>query len=61
MSGALTWIGVPLLGGIALRGGYTTFSTWMVDSERLRATGHAQVAALNVAGSLAAGLAALAL
>lgn len=50
-----------LLAGTALLGGYTTFSTWMVDSARLRTTGHAQVAALNVAGSLTAGLAALAL
>lgn len=39
-------------------GGFTTFSTWAVDSEQLLATGHAGPAAANIAGTLAAALAA---
>jgi len=50
-----------LLVGGGLLGGYTTFSTWMVDSERLAAQGDRRLAAVNVAGSLAAGVAAAAL
>lgn len=42
-------------------GAYTTFSTWMVDSERLARGGARTAAACNVAASLAAGLAAVAL
>ncbi len=45
-------------GGI---GSFTTFSTWILDSHRLDAAGHARLAWLNVALSLAAGLAAVAL
>jgi CrcB protein len=50
-----------LLAGTALLGGYTTFSTWIVDSDRLARTGYGRVAALNIAGSLLAGLAAVTL
>lgn len=42
-------------------GSFTTFSTWMLDSERLRESGRGGLATLNVAGSLLAGLALLAL
>ena len=42
-------------------GAYTTFSTWMVDADRLFARGHYGVAAADLAGSVAAGLAATAL
>ena len=45
------------LAGTALLGSYTTFSTWMLDSYRLRPA----VGALNVVLSLALGLAAAAL
>jgi CrcB protein len=50
-----------LLSGTALLGSFTTFSTWMVQSERLAAEGDGTLALVNVAGSLAAGLAAVAL
>jgi CrcB protein len=45
-------------GGI---GSFTTFSTWILDSHRLRRAGHAHLAWLNVAVSLVAGLAAVSL
>lgn len=50
----------PLL-GVGFCGAYTTFSTWMVDTDRLLAEGHYANAALNLAGSLVAGLAATSL
>ena len=39
-------------------GAYTTFSTWMVDTDKLISAGRYGVAAANILGSLAAGLAA---
>jgi CrcB protein len=42
-------------------GAYTTFSTWMVDADRLVAKGHYGLAAADLAGSVVAGLAATAL
>ena len=39
-----------------LLGSYTTFSTWMFDTQRLAAGGRGRAAALNVAASLALGL-----
>jgi fluoride exporter len=54
--------GWPLrLAGAALLGSYTTFSTWIVDSGELLERGTRREAALNVVGSLALGLAAVAL
>ncbi|MDX6619690.1 MAG: fluoride exporter [Gaiellales bacterium] len=50
-----------LLAGTALLGSFTTFSTWMVESERLAAEGEGGLATANVLGSLAPGLAAVAL
>lgn len=50
-----------LLAGTALLGSFTTFSAWMLDADRLRRIGRPRAAALNLAGSLAAGLAAAAL
>ncbi|HEY3873598.1 MAG TPA: CrcB family protein [Actinocrinis sp.] len=47
----------PLL-GVGFCGAYTTFSTWMVDTDRLIADRHYGTAALYLFGSLAAGLAA---
>lgn len=44
-----------LLASTALVGAYTTFSTWMADSERLERTGRVEVALLNVFGSLLIG------
>jgi fluoride exporter len=45
-------------GGI---GSFTTFSTWILDSHRLREGGLARAAWLNISLSLVAGLAAVAL
>ncbi|HWG22721.1 fluoride efflux transporter CrcB [Actinospica sp.] len=42
-------------------GAYTTFSTWMVDTDRLISAGRYGIAAADVFGSLFAGLAATAL
>jgi CrcB protein len=50
-----------LLSGTALLGSFTTFSTWMVQSERLADEGAEALALVNVAGSLALGLAAVVL
>ena len=50
-----------LLAGTATIGSFTTFSTWMLETQRLVEDGEARVAALNVVLSLAAGLAAVAL
>jgi CrcB protein len=47
-----------LLCGTAAVGSYTTFSTWMLDSERLARERMLALAALNVIGSLALGIAA---
>jgi CrcB protein len=49
------------LAGTGLLGGYTTFSTWMAETDRLAVEGHRDRAATYVALSLAAGLAAAAL
>ncbi|HEX4668822.1 MAG TPA: fluoride efflux transporter CrcB [Solirubrobacterales bacterium] len=70
LSGALA---LGLVAGLALRGealvivagggigSFTTFSTWILDSHRLDAAGHARLAWLNIAVSLAGGFAAVAL
>jgi len=47
-------------GAVGFLGAYTTFSTWMVDTDRLLASGRYGFAALDVFGSLFAGLAATA-
>ncbi len=44
------------LAGVGLLGGYTTFSTWMLDSDRMAGDGLRRRAAANVLVSLAAGL-----
>lgn len=60
--GVLTGAGVGgdwlLLAGTALLGSFTTFSTWMLETERLGEEGDDRVALLNLAVSLAAGTAA---
>jgi CrcB protein len=50
-----------LLAGTALVGGYTTFSTWMLDSERLAQAREPRLLALNVLGSLICGVSCAAL
>lgn len=44
---------------IGVLGGYTTFSAYMLDTRTLLVTGHAATAGAYLAGSLAAGLAAV--
>ena len=53
--------GVLLLAGTATLGSYTTFSTWMLESHRLGEGGRWAPLAVNVAVSLAVGLALIAL
>ncbi len=50
-----------LLAGTALIGSYTTFSTWMLESERLAEDGLLWMFAANVVLSLVLGVAAVAL
>jgi CrcB protein len=42
--------------GTGFLGGYTTFSTWMVESEQLAEDGEVQFMWLNLLGSMALGL-----
>jgi CrcB protein len=44
------------LAGTGLVGGYTTFSTWVLESQRLGEDGQWQLAALNFAASLIMGI-----
>ncbi|MGD9736435.1 MAG: fluoride efflux transporter CrcB [Solirubrobacterales bacterium] len=50
-----------LLAGTAVLGSYTTFSTWMLESQRLGEDGEARALAANVLLSSVIGLAAAAL
>ena len=63
--GLLVGIGLSgdrlLLAGTATIGSYTTFSTWMLESQRLVEDGEPAVAARNVLLSLGIGLGAAAL
>jgi CrcB protein len=60
--GRLTGLGVAgdamLVFGTGLLGGYTTFSTWMVEAQRLGEEGSWAVLAGYLLGSMIAGLAA---
>jgi CrcB protein len=51
--------GAYVVVGGGLLGAYTTFSTWMLETEDRGRGGHRTVAAANVLGSLAVGLAAV--
>jgi len=63
--GLLAGLAVPhdtaLVLGAGLLGGYTTFSTWMVDTMRLADGRRAAWAAANVGASIVLGLVAVAL
>lgn len=50
-----------VLAGTATLGSYTTFSTWMLETHRLTEDGELRGAAVNIALSLAVGVAAAAL
>jgi fluoride exporter len=60
--GLLTGLGVAgdtlLVLGTGLLGSFTTFSTWMLEAERLAEEGESRLAFANVAVPLAGGLAA---
>jgi CrcB protein len=58
LAGAGVGGGALLLAGTAVVGSYTTFSTWMLESHRAGESGRLPVLAVNLAGSLLAGLAA---
>jgi fluoride exporter len=50
-----------MLAATGLLGSYTTFSTWMLESQRLAEDGEGRAAMLNLLVSLAAGLIAVAI
>lgn len=50
-----------LLLGAGLLGSYTTFSTWMVETQRIEEAGRRRVAVTNILLSVVLGLAAVAL
>jgi fluoride exporter len=50
-----------LLFGAGLLGAYTTFSTWMVETQRIGEAGKRRIAILNVVLSIVLGLVAVAL
>lgn len=60
--GVLTGLGVGgdalLVVGTGLLGSFTTFSTWMLETERLGEEGEGRLALVNLAVPLGAGLAA---
>jgi CrcB protein len=47
---------VTLIVGAGALGGFTTFSTWMLDSQHLADRGRVGLATANIAGSLVIGL-----
>lgn len=49
-----------LLAGTAVLGSFTTFSTWMLETQRLAEEGEGRLALANVGAPLALGLAAIA-
>jgi CrcB protein len=60
LAGAAVHGDAYLLAGTGFIGAYTTFSTWMVETERLAAEGRRVAAFANIAVSLALGLGAAA-
>lgn len=61
LAGAAVEGDARLLAGTAVLGAYTTFSTWMLDSQELAQRGQGRAALANVVLSAAIGLAAAAL
>ena len=45
-----------LIAGTATLGSFTTFSTWMLETERLAEDGRAGLPTMNVVGSIVLGL-----
>ena len=56
LTGARVTDEVLFVAGTGLIGSFTTFSTWMFETQRLAEAGKRAVAGLNVAATLAAGL-----
>ena len=61
LSGAGLAADTLLVAGTATIGSYTTFSTWMLESQRLTEEGAARSAAVNLLFSITVGVAAAAL
>jgi CrcB protein len=61
LAGAAEGHHARLLIGTALLGAFTTFSTWMFESERLASDGYVTTAVVNIAISVVLGLGAVAL
>ncbi len=61
LTGATTATNTGLIFGTGLLGGYTTFSTWMLETERLAEARQGRWAVANVIVSLLVGVAAIAL
>jgi CrcB protein len=59
LTGAAASTNAALLIGTGLLGGYTTFSTWIVETDQFARHGQVGAAALNLAASSACGLAAV--
>ena len=61
LSGAALTGAALVLAGTATLGSYTTFSTWMLETQRLTENGQLPVAAINILLSLVVGVGAVAL
>jgi len=61
LAGLVLGHNAALLAGTAAVGSYTTFSTWMLETQRLTEERQHRKAVVNVAASLVAGVAAAAL
>lgn len=61
LAGAAVEGNARMLAGTAVLGAYTTFSTWMLDTQELAQRGQSRAALLNIVLSATAGLAAVAL
>jgi CrcB protein len=61
LAGAAVEGDARLLFGTGLLGAYTTFSTWMVETQRIDEAGRRRIAVANIVLSIVLGLAAVAL
>jgi fluoride exporter len=61
MAGAAVEGDARLLLGAGLLGSYTTFSTWMIETQRIEEAGKRRIAVTNIVLSIAFGLAVAAL
>jgi CrcB protein len=61
LAGAAVEGDARLLLGAGLLGSYTTFSTWMVETQRIEEAGRPRIAVTNIVLSIALGLGAVAL